>query len=121
MVLAGLVYYGRWYAFCHVEQLRLGHLLVALLAPGAVAVDVLPGLGVDEGQVLGADAHDGPVLLVHGGDIVGQRAAGQLQAVGVHRGAVQNGPGKASEGMEEEVIDDSGHDIERHLCISALC
>lgn len=46
---------------------RLGHLQLVLalfLAPGAVAIDVLPCPRIGEGEVVRPDAHHGPVLLV---------------------------------------------------------
>lgn len=71
----------------------LHHLLGAVAAAGDVAVDILPGAVVGEGQMVGRDAHDGPVLVVQGLRVEGLDSEGMADAKGDVGGALDEGTG----------------------------
>ena len=83
-----------------VEGHVFGHGGVAL----AVAVDVFPGVGVGEGELVGGDADDVAVGCVELVAFVGELAGEVVEDVGDAGGGVGFGAGVGGEGVEVEVV-----------------
>lgn len=90
-----------------VEPLCFGELFAA----GPVAHDVVPGVWVRDGELVGGDAHDVAVFFVHGEKVEGEGAVDVFVEVGEARDAVEWGAGEAGEGVEVEVVDDLVEDV----------
>ena len=74
-----------------VKAETLHHLIAAVAAAGDVAVDILPGAGVGEGEMVGRDAHDGAVLFVQGLGVEGLVAEDVADGEGKGGGALDEG------------------------------
>lgn len=79
-----------------------------------MAVNVLPGLRVGEGEGVGRDADHGPVTRVEVEDGVGELAGYLAVEVRKQGGAVEEGAREGGEGVEVQVVDggeeDGGYD-----------
>jgi hypothetical protein len=85
---------------------RVDEVVFAVLhAARLQAVDVLPGLRVCEGEVVGGDADDCAVFAVQGFDVVGEAAADGGCGSGDSDGAPEQWAGEVAEGVEVDVVD----------------
>lgn len=82
---------------------ELGH---AALVAHEAAVDALPRARVGEGHVVGREAYDGAVAVVHLLRLKHLGAAENPDRPGDDGGAVEQGAGDVAQGVEEEVVDD---------------
>ena len=94
------------------------HILAVLDSAWLQAVDVLPRLGLCEGEFVGRDAHDGAVFLVQGEDVVGEAATDLGVGSGSVEGAPEEGAWVVSERVEVEVVDCIGEDATNRLQFS---
>lgn len=81
----------------------------------AVAVDIFPGVGVGEGQLVGGDADDVAVGCVELVAFVGELAGEVVVYVGETGGGVGFGAGVGGEGVEVEVVYQIGGYVEDGL------
>ena len=69
-----------------------------------MAVDVFPGVGVDEGQLIGGDTYYVAVDLVELVASVGELAGEDIVNIGEACGSVRFGAGVGCEGVEIDVV-----------------
>lgn len=82
-----------------------GGVLCEVRSAGLGLEDVGPGGGGGEGDFVGGDAHDGAVVAVQGGEVVGDAAAHEGEEVGEAGGGPEAGAGKVREGVEVEGVE----------------
>jgi hypothetical protein len=80
-------------------------ILAVLHSAWLKAVDVLPRLGLCEGEFVGCDAHDCAVFFVQGEDVVGEAAASLGESSWSVEGAPEERAWVVSEWVEVEVVD----------------
>ena len=91
-------------AYCVRESFRLGQFDRVDLGPYLVPVDVLPRLGVREGEMTGPDAHYGTVLVVQLLRIVGLNSGYMLDGPRDARGASEQRAGKFPQRVKVQIV-----------------